>query len=364
MRILFISPNLGQGGGGAERQIVTVACLLKEASCDVEFLCYAEGDFYAHILEEHQIPVCRHLLPNYLKRMLWVRKFVRRGHYDAVISFLGTPNFLNNFAAVGGKNWKVITGERSAKESSFHSRKGKIFCWFQRYADYIVCNSDNAKRMWLRYYPRYANKLTTIYNSVALQPTTTQYVPKRDGKVHIIVAASYQYLKNTVGLIKALALLGEEEREKIHVDWYGRKEVNEGDTRAYDESMGMIKECGLQKIISLNEDTAAIYDRMNMADVVALFSKYEGLPNAVCEGMSLGKPIIMTRVSDYKILVDETNGFLCDWDNIVSIKDSLVGVICLENEELLAMGKKSKQKAEKLFDKRMVLRQWKELLKQ
>lgn len=363
MRILFISPNLGQGGGGAERQIVTVACLLKDAGHEVEFLCYVKGDFYSYILEEKQIPIHWHVLPNYLKRMFWVRKFVRNGRYDAVISFLWTPNFLNNFAAMGGKSWKVITGERSAKESSFHSKKGKMFCWFQRYADYIVCNSDNARQMWLRHYPKYVNKLVVIYNCVTLQPVTTQYVPKRDGKLHVIVAASYQRLKNTMGLINALALLSKEERERIHVDWYGRKEICKGDTQAYDESIEAIRKYELRKVISLHEDTKVIYDRMKEADVVALFSKYEGLPNAICEGMALSKPIIMTRVSDYKILVDEFNGLLCDWDDAGSIKDALSRVINLRKEELLLMGKSSKRKAKSLFEKDKVLCNWENVLK-
>ena len=54
-RILFLSPNLGHGGGGAERQIVTVASLLKDRGYDVEFLCYVEGDFYEHILKDKGI---------------------------------------------------------------------------------------------------------------------------------------------------------------------------------------------------------------------------------------------------------------------------------------------------------------------
>ena len=103
-KILFISPNLGRGGGGAERQIVTVACLLKDGGYKVEFLCYAEGDFYAHILNDNQIPIRWLIYPNYFRRLFGVRRFIRKGKYDAVISFLETPNFLNNFAAIGGKN--------------------------------------------------------------------------------------------------------------------------------------------------------------------------------------------------------------------------------------------------------------------
>lgn len=363
MKVLFLSPNLGREGGGAERQIVTVGCLLKDAGFDVEYLYYADGDFYAPILEEKQIPIKCKLLPNYLKRMFYVRTFIRKGNYDVVISFLETPNFLNNFAAVGGKSWKVITGERSAQKRTFLSRKGKIFCWFQRYADYIVCNSDNAKKLWITYYPQYENKLVTIYNNVTLRSVSSSYIPKRDGRVHIVVAASYQNVKNAIGLVNALALLNEQERGKIHVDWYGKKVIAATGTKEYDDACNAIEKNGLQDVITLHEGTTEIHDRMNEADAVGLFSKYEGLPNAICEGMMLGKPIVMTRVSDYATLVDDSNGFLCDWDSSETIKNALLRLINLRKDELLEKGKNSKTRAERLFSKERIIKQWTDFIK-
>ena len=177
-RILFLSHNIGYNGGGAERQIVTVACLLKEKGYDVEFLCYCRGSFYENILEEHNIKINWLISSSYIGRMLSIRKFIRKNKYDVVISFLDTPNFLNCFAAIGGKKWKVITSERSAKEEFFCSQKGKIFAWFQRYSDSIVCNSENAKRMWIKHYPCYKDKMHVIYNSV--------YFNKKIGKIKFV----------------------------------------------------------------------------------------------------------------------------------------------------------------------------------
>ena len=122
-RILFLSHNIGYNGGGAERQIVTVACLLKEKGYDVEFLCYCRGSFYENILEEHNIKINWLISSSYIGRMLSIRKFIRKNKYDVVISFQETPNFLNCFAAIGGKKWKVITSERSAKEEFFCTQK-------------------------------------------------------------------------------------------------------------------------------------------------------------------------------------------------------------------------------------------------
>lgn len=359
-KVLFLSPNLGCGGGGAERQIVTVACLLKDAGCDVEFLCYAGGDFYAHILNDKQIPIRWLIFPNYFRRLFGVRKFIRSGSYDAVISFLETPNFLNNFAAIGGKRWKVITGERSAQERTFFSRKGKIFCWFQRYADYIVCNSDNARKMWMKHYPAYEKKLKTVYNNVTLQPVTSEYVPKKDGKLHIVVAASYLDVKNPFGFVKALSMLSDDEKCLIHVDWYGKNDDHR--KAVYDAMSKQIMEYSLHNI-SLHPAIENIQDKMKEADIVAIFSKYEGLPNAICEGMMLEKPIIMTRISDYAVLVDETNGFLCDWDKPETMKDALVQALRSSKEELIEMGKSSKSKAECLFSAGSIKNKWMSLIR-
>lgn len=356
MKILLLIPNLCSGG--AERQLVTLALLFKREGLDVEVITYHGDDFYKHILDDHLIKVNKLNPKNNLDRMLKVRKFIRTSHCDVVISFLETTNFLNCFAAIGGKNWKVITTELSSKESTFISRRGKIFGWFQRYSDAIVCNSYNAVAMWEAFYPSYAGKLSVIYNPVILPEVTAEYIPKENGKLNIVVAASYQFLKNPIGLIKAIALMNSETKSKLQINWFGRFRLSHGDSKAYDESLALIKQHNLTAIIHLNGETTDIANKMHQADVIALFSELEGLPNAICEGMALGKPIIMTRVSDYNVLVDEKNGFLCDWDSPKSIKDALVDAINLSGGELFDLGKNSKTKADELFAPETVVEQW------
>lgn len=358
--ILFLSPNLCSGG--AERQIVNLAILLKDKGYNVEFLCYHKDNFYEYLLKEKNIKIHWKYLPNYLKRILEIRRFIRKGNYDVVISFLTVAGFLCNLASIGNKKFKLITGERSAKEYFFSTRKGKIFGWFQRFSDIIVCNSENARQMWIKYYPQYRKKLKVIYNIVTVQNITTHYIPKRDKKLHIVVAASYQYLKNPIGLVEAVNIMTEEEKSKIRIDWFGRKEIVKGDCRAYEEASALVKEYNLDNIIYMNDATPNIHNIMNEADVIALFSSVEGLPNTICEGMTLGKPIIMTKVSDYKVLVDDTNGFLCDWDDNQSIKKAIVLASNLTVDELVFMGNISKKKANNLFSECRIFELWNRII--
>ena len=186
----------------------------------------------------------------------------------------------------------------------------------------------------------------------------SEYIPLYNGKLNIVIAASYQYLKNIIGIVKALGTMTEYEKMRIHIDWYGRKEVVKGDSRVYDEAASLIQNSALQDVISLHDETKEIHDRMQEADIVGLFSSVEGLPNVICEAMYLGKPVIMSKVSDFSILVDETNGFLCEWDKLESIKNTLLQASRLSVDQLIKMGNNSKEKAIKLFSVKNVINKW------
>ena len=362
MKILFLIDSLGSGG--AQRQVVTISRCLTDRGHDVSILVYAEEDFFEPQVRENGVRVIKLSVTNILKRIWAVRKAIHQGGYDVVISFLDTPNFLNNLSAISRhRTWKVITSERSNKEEMMRSRKGRIFGWFQRYSDALVCNSHNAEAMWLRCYPHYKNKLHTIYNAVEVPHSDTPYLPRRNGQLHLVIAASYQYLKNPIGLIRAVALMDPSVQEQLRVDWYGQQYVsNLEKDLAYQEALGLIRKHKLSDIIHLHEPTAEIHSEMKEADFIGLFSQLEGLPNAICEGMLLSKPIIMSRVSDYNVLVDEHNGFLCDWDNELSIKEALEKTLQLTTDEVLDMGANSHIKAQKLFDASQVVQQWEQLI--
>lgn len=355
--ILFLTATLSSGG--AERQMTTIACLLKNRGYNVSFLCFAKGDeFYNKILENEHIQIDKLLKSNRLSTILAVREYVRKGSFDVVISFLSVPNLLNNIAAIGGKKWIVITGERSSKLSTFRSFKGRMFSFLRRYSDYIVCNSENASTLWKLYYPRFESKLRVIYNTVTLGAINNTYTPLKNGIIHMVVAASYQDTKNPAKVVKAVLMLNEAERERLVIDWYGRKDFAKGDTSIYDKANDIVKKYHLEKTIILHNATSDIANKMNESDMVALFSSVEGLPNTICEAMTIGKPVVMTKVSDYDRLIGPDNGLLCSSVSEKSICNVLRIALSLSKERVLQMGLSSKQKANNLFSASSVCENW------
>lgn len=354
-KILCFIDNLGSGG--AQRQMVNIADIFKNKGYDVEFLVYTRRNFYLHLLIEKQIKYICLDSQSYLQRLLIVTKYLRNSDADVVVSFMETPCFLACLAKSLGAKWKLITNERSAKESTFRGLKNKIYIFFERFSDFKVCNSENAKRMWVQHKPLYSGKLKVIYNAVILQQNNIS-IPEKE-YLKIVVAASFQRLKNSISVVKAIALLPTELRNRIKLEWYGQKSVN-GNTDVYDETATLVQTHHLEDTVSLYEPISEIHSKMAAADAVGLFSTVEGLPNTVCEGMMLGKPILMTRISDYNVLIDG-NGLLCDPDPI-SIAEILKKFIELSDNERIRMGEISKEKAQQLFSKEEIAKQWIKLI--
>lgn len=351
---LFID-NLGSGG--AQRQIVNLAVLLKQKGYDVSLLVYADVPFYKPLLDQQEIPVNLRTSRSIIGRIYRIRKYLRSTKQDVVIAFLETPGFLACLSKIGGARWKLITSERSAKESTFTNRKNRIYNRFERFSDAKVCNSVNALNLWKKHYPQYSDRYCVIYNPVMIPERYLSAETIQADKRSIVVAASYQELKNPLGVIEALRKLDVSDRERIEIDWYGQTEVTTGNSEIYQEACRRVKVYGLEQSIHLHPATDQIYQHMSESTAVGLFSKVEGLPNTICEAMMLGKPITMSKVSDYNTLVDG-NGFLCDPNSYDSICNALRSFLHASDEELTEMGRRSRALAEGLFMPESVVQQW------
>lgn len=361
--ILFIG---GLGNGGAENQITLLARAFRQKGHHVIFLCVDAQRFHMQRLKDAGIPVSITGVPKllrvlklrdfYIAYVIW--KVAKREHIDASISFLLEHNLCNCLAAkYSSRKYKVITGIRNAYKKLFTSKLGLFCTYYQKYSDVIVSNSDAAKNLFLECYPKYKAKVTTIYNAVDMTDSESEYVCKKTGKLQVVIAASYRDVKNPYGLVKALFDMTLEERTKIVIHWYGSF------NQYQKELERKVSELGLSGVLVMHDATHDIGNVMKQADVVALFSKLEGFPNAICEGMMLGKPIVMTRVSDYITMVDNSNGRLCSWDDAESIKYALLDIADMTEEELMELGRESKKKAEAMFTMNVIYEKWNSLIK-
>lgn len=358
--VLFID---NMGSGGAQRQVVNIAILLQKSGYCVRVLVYQHIPFYNSILDRYKIPIDLVKSSSNISRIIKIRKYLKKCMPDVVIAFMETPCFIACLSKIGLVKWKLITTERSAKLATFTSRRNRFYNLFERLSDAKVGNSENAIKLWRKYYPQYSEKYLVIYNVISVPEEYINLKKKylSSGKLQILVAASYQELKNPIRVIEALKLIPKDIRKKIQIDWYGRAEVTTGNTEIYDKAFQLINRYNLSDCINLHGETDEIYRLMAESDVIGIFSTVEGLPNTICEAMVIGRPVIMSKVSDYNVLVSD-NGVLCDPINIESIKAAIEKMISLSANELECLGRASKRKADKLFSEEVIAKQWMKLI--
>lgn len=350
MKVLCFTDSLGSGG--AQRQLVNLAVGFKEKGHDVTFLVYHDADFYLPDLQKAHIPVTKILESNYAKRVFKVRKYIRFGGFDAVLSFLEPPSFIAELSAFPYKKWKLIVGERSADPKIMFSFKRKLFRWFHLLADYVVANSNENIKMVKKINPLLSNnKCKVIYNYVDEErwELDKDYSALKDGKLQLIVAASHQYLKNAKGLIEALNLLSNEEKQIIKVSWFGDKSPD----NSHIETKVLMEKYNLQEMVSLYPADLNIQEKIINSDVLGLFSFYEGLPNVICEAMTAGKAVIASNISDISLFID--NRLIFNPNDVFDIKDKISYLISLDQKSIKEIGRYNRLKAKDLFDKNSIV---------
>lgn len=287
-----------------------------------------------------------------------MRQYIRRGKYDTVLSFLEAPSFICEIAGLPFRRWKLIVGERNANPEITKSYKLRIYRWFHFFADYVATNSHSNLELVHSVCPLLPNsKGIVIYNAIDfnLWKPASNYTPRKDSKIRLILTARQTYVKNLNGLIEALALLSDSDRKKLKIEWYGDNITAPYFDNSFPEACKKIELYGLENIISFYPATLDIIRIIQEADAVGLFSFYEGLPNSICEAMACAKPVICSAVSDIPELLISDINLLCDPTENQSIKQAISYLINLSNDQLFKIGLNNETIAKNLFDKEPII---------
>lgn len=359
MKILCVIDSLGSGG--AQRQLVSLAIGFKKRGGEISFLVYHSINFFKDLLDENNVYVHEIIEPNYLKRLLKMRRYIRNGEYDSVLSFLQASNFICEFAGLPWRKWKLVVGERSANPNIFKSKKLRAYRWFHFLADYVVANSYENIRIVRKVNPLLPpQKCRVIYNVVEHANWNPGDINThlKDGKLKIVVGARHSYLKNLNGLIEAVNLLSEKDKKKLKIDWYG----SDGIDQSKDEAMRKIEKYQLSDIFNFYNPTQDIHRRIQAADIVGLFSFYEGLPNTICEAMMAGKPVVASNVSDLENFLNHSPSQITDPNNPRQISERLSFFINTDSQTLQEIGNRNNEIAKSYFNQDLIIEKYLSLL--
>lgn len=354
MRIILFTDCLG--AGGAQRQLVGLAVMLKEKGFDVKVATYYDIDFYKHYLDEANVP--NELIPgadNTKKRILAVRRYFKKEVPDTVIAYQETPSLVASFAKVLGCKFNLIVSERNTTQVMGNNERVRFFLY--RWADHIVPNSYSQENFLKQHYPWMAKKLRTITNFVDLDHFS--YVEHTKKEVpEIVVAATIRASKNTLGLLEAIKILAKD--CKFHVSWYGKDDLF---IDYYNECQKKIEELRIGSFVELKCKSKNIKEKYQEADIFCLPSFYEGTPNVICEAISVGLPVVCSNVCDNSIYVhDGKNGLLFDPQNPSDIAEKIKALINLVDNEYIGMRRACRTIAEELLSPSVFIKKYQELI--
>ena len=347
MKIICFIDSLNSGG--AQNQLVELAKGFKSCGHEVMVLVYHNLDFFKAQLLADNIQITLIQEPHFIKRIIKCRSAINHFEPDVVLSFLEVPNFIATIAGFPYRKWKLFVGERSADPQILKSRIKKAFRYFHLFTDGVISNSFANNEMVVSINSFIKLKSSVIYNFSKFPFKKLNGNNKKNTKkIEVVVVARHDKVKNASGMLTALSYLTKDEQEKIHINWYGTRNTIDNE---FINTQQLLIDFKLQKVVSFHDAINNVLDVMNSSDVVGLFSLFEGLPNTVCEAMSLGKLVICSNVSDVPILLGNNKDILFDPKNPVDILRVLRNLIEMKDHDRKIIEQANYKFAIENFDK-------------
>lgn len=121
---------------------------------------------------------------------------------------------------------------------------------------------------------------------------------------------------------------------------------------------------GILGAVSYLGNTDSVWEVMRGSDCIVLPSYYpEGVPRTLLEAAAIGRPIITTdTVGCREVVNDGINGFICKPKNSSDLLQTMKKFLDLEARAKLEMGLESRRLAERRFNERFVIDEYRKLV--
>lgn len=312
MKLLFVIDNLGSGG--AQRQMVTLAAGLTQRGHQIEIFTYHGADHFAHAARKAGITL--HFYPKAsrfsIQPIFALRSLISAGRFDGVLAFLETPSLYAEIASLGCSKLPLVVSERSCYSRATLSRSGRVKQEMHRLADQITVNSYHQRNIMVQMFPWMLPRISVIWNGVDVDHFDAKPLPQpNEGELRVLVLASLARNKNPLGLAKAIARCRDNMGLSVHVNWAGVSTVSGEGSVAKNETDSFLHSYGLTRQWVWGGEVEDVRPLLAECEVVVHPSFAEGLPNALCEALSSGRPILAGDIGDHARLVDGgANGLL------------------------------------------------------
>lgn len=336
--------------GGAQRQMVNLAIGIKNKGLIPLIVFYSNKNYFSDILNKNEIEFLHLKRKNSLDIFFFIRLLylLKNRKTRTIIAFLFNPSGYALLLKLFLTDLQVIVSERSFEQKTRF--REKLFPrMFYKYASYIIANSYTQTNVLKQKMPTLSAKIQFIPNGVIDQRMIYNY-GKSD--YTIVSIGRVSELKETKLLIKALANFKQFfSPYELKIIWIGAKfDSNEFDSNYFNECVTLIEEYELKDYWEWTGQTSNVNQILEKASLLVHMSKGEGFPNAICEAMSLGVPVVASNVMDHPYIIENNfNGYLVNSGDLNGLVNALNSFFKLLETERCEMSERAYLTALKSF---------------
>lgn len=278
MKIVFVIPDMP--GGGTERVVALLANEYCKRGVETAILLFAGHETRYALDERVEVIIAGDpsggKMGARLDRLRRMRQYYKENRECQIWAFSVMGALFSVIAAWGQRHFFLVS-ERNDPDRYDHKR---IRNFAYRFADVIVCQTDDAVRAFPKGISRKAIVISNPVETGSIEP----YTGKREAR--IVAVGRLESQKNHELLLHAFA-----EFVKTHPEYrleiYGKGE-REKALRQTAEKLHITK-----KVI-FHGFSGRVKEEINSAAMYVLSSDYEGISNSMLEAMALGIPVIAT----------------------------------------------------------------------
>lgn len=356
--ICFVTSSLQ--GGGAQRVLVNIANRFAQDGWQTHIICFVAQNIPSiflinPLIKLHYLPrgytIKDRIVPKCAKML---QALIAEISPDILIPFL-MPITAYTFLAAKRLKIKIIVSERNDPVRT------PVDPFWRKQRDFIFTHADGCvfqTQSAFEYFGVNAlSKYAIIRNPLDLSNVRDDVIKANERSHRIICIGKYEPQKNLSFLLDVF-----NEFLQTHPDY--SLEVYGND---YHRRRLLLKQkaiaLGIENKVHLNDASPDIFNIMYDARMCVLPSKYEGMPNALIESVSLGIPSIASDCPAYggrQVITSGENGFLLPVDDKVEFVNKMIRLA--DDDELADKFTTEGRKIRYKFDIDEVYTLWKDFV--
>lgn len=347
--------------GGAERVITRMANYWAAKGWQINLLTFDDGHkpFYDLDAQIFHIPLgIAGSSPNQivglwnnLTRIQALRTAIVKSQPNVVISFMHKTNEIVLLATRWLKIPVIVSERIDPVRHSTGRIWGQLRQWTYPLADRVVVQT---KRAGDYFSSKLQKRICVIPNPVLLPPYETELSDKLLGERSLMAIGRLVPQKGFDLLLEALAKLKDR-----YPEWT-LTILGEGELRSQLEYLR--HELGLDDRVHLLGRVKKTHEFLKQADIFIMSSRFEGFPNALCEAMACGLPVISTDCPNgpREIIRDGVDGILVPNEDVSALATAMERLMSDEKERQ-SLGDRAKEVTGK-FGLEKVMVMWESLI--